>query len=61
MKRRTSKILKHRFEEVDAEVKKVSDQFETPEKLKERLEQMGLSEEKMREDIKTKLQNSKAA
>jgi len=39
-------------EEIDAEVKKVAAQFETPEKFKERLEQMGMSEEKLREDIK---------
>jgi peptidyl-prolyl cis-trans isomerase C len=39
-------------EEIDAEVKKASAQFETPEKFKERLEQMGMSEEKLREDIK---------
>ena len=39
-------------EEIEAEVKKVSAQFETPEKFKERLEQMGMSEEKLREDIK---------
>ncbi len=39
-------------EEIDAELKKVSAQFETPEKFKERLEQMELSEEKLREDIK---------
>jgi len=40
------------IEEIDAEVKKVSDQFETPEKLKEQLMQMEISEEKMRNDIK---------
>ena len=39
-------------EDIDAEVKKVAAQFETPEKFKERLEQMGMSEEKLREDIK---------
>jgi peptidyl-prolyl cis-trans isomerase C len=39
-------------EEIDAEVKKVAAQFETPEKFKERLEQMGMSEEKLREDIR---------
>ena len=38
-------------EEIAAEVKKVSAQFETPEKFNERLEQMGMSEEKLREDI----------
>ncbi len=38
--------------EIDAEMKKIASQFETPEKLKEQLAQMGMSEEKLREDIK---------
>lgn len=39
-------------EEIDAEVAKVSAQFETPEKFKEKLEELNLSEEKLRKDIK---------
>ena len=37
---------------VDTELKRIAAQFETPEKFKEQLTQMGMSEEKMREDIK---------
>jgi len=38
-------------EEIDAEVNKVSAQFETPEKFKEKLKELKLSEEKFRKDI----------
>jgi len=38
--------------EVDAELKRIAAQFETPEKFKEQLTQMGMSEEKLRADVK---------